>query len=48
MVIVLENIYNEVKKEFKECGVYLLDKDEIEKIRNIILVNGGLNFKIVG
>ncbi|EGT4698120.1 TPA: bifunctional acetaldehyde-CoA/alcohol dehydrogenase [Clostridioides difficile] len=47
-VIVLENIYNEVKKEFKERGAYLLDKDETEKIRNIILVNGGLNSKIVG
>ncbi|WIF94005.1 bifunctional acetaldehyde-CoA/alcohol dehydrogenase [Caminicella sporogenes] len=47
-VIVLEKVYDEVKKEFSERGAYLLKKDEIEKIRKIILVNGSINPNIVG
>lgn len=47
-VIVMDKIYNEVKKEFVLRGAYLLNKDETQKIREVILVNGALNAKIVG
>ncbi|KZL91246.1 bifunctional acetaldehyde-CoA/alcohol dehydrogenase [Clostridium magnum] len=47
-VIVADSIYNEVKREFEERGAYLLKKDEIDKVRNVILINGALNANIVG
>lgn len=47
-VIVLDKIYNEVRKEFIHRGAYMLNKDETQKVRDIILVNGALNAKIVG
>lgn len=47
-VIVIEDIYDEVKKEFAERGAYLLKKNEVDKIRKIILVNGSINPNIVG
>lgn len=47
-VTVLEGVYEEVKKEFAARGCYFLKKDEIEKVRKTILVNGALNSKIVG
>ncbi|QEK12684.1 bifunctional acetaldehyde-CoA/alcohol dehydrogenase [Crassaminicella thermophila] len=47
-VIVMEEIYDEVKKEFAERGAYLLKKDEIDKVRKVILINGSLNVNIVG
>ncbi|MCY6371647.1 bifunctional acetaldehyde-CoA/alcohol dehydrogenase [Clostridium ganghwense] len=47
-VLVMEEIYNEVKKEFAERGAYILKKAEIDKVRKVILVNGGLNANIVG
>ena len=47
-VIVLDKVYNKVKKEFKDRGCYLLNKDETEKVRKTILINGALNAKIVG
>ncbi len=47
-VIVMSKIYNEVKKEFKKRGCYFLDKEETEKVRKTILINGALNAKIVG
>lgn len=47
-VTVLEPIYREVKKEFEVRGCYFLKKDEIDKIRKTILINGALNSKIVG
>ena len=47
-VIVHEKIYAKVKKEFKDRGCYFLDKDETEKVRKTIIVNGALNAKIVG
>lgn len=47
-VIVLDKVYDEVKKEFSERGAYLLKKDEIDKVRKIILVNGSINANIVG
>ena len=47
-VIVLDKIYNEVKKEFILRGAYMLNKEETQKVREVILVNGILNAKIVG
>lgn len=46
--IVDKNIYKEVKKEFEYRGCYFLKKDEIEKVRKTIIINGALNAKIVG
>lgn len=47
-VIVPEKIYNKAKKEFADRGCYFLKKDEIEKVRKTIIINGSLNAKIVG
>ncbi len=47
-VIVLDSIYNKVKKEFEDRGCYILKKDETEKVRKTIIVNGALNARIVG
>ncbi len=47
-VIVLEKVYNAVKKEFKARGCYFLNAEETEKVRKTILINGALNSKIVG
>ena len=46
--IVHKNVYDKVKKEFAARGCYFLKKDEIEKVRKTILINGALNAKIVG
>jgi acetaldehyde dehydrogenase/alcohol dehydrogenase len=47
-VIVLDEVYDEVKKEFIERGAYILKPDEIDKVRKLILVNGSINPNIVG
>ena len=47
-VIVLESIYDDVKKEFATRGCYFLDEEETEKVRKTIIINGALNAKIVG
>ena len=47
-VIVLDKVYAAVKKEFKARGCYFLSKDETEKVRKTIIINGALNAKIVG
>ncbi len=47
-VIVLDSIYDTVKKEFADRGCYFLDAAETEKVRKTILINGALNAKIVG
>jgi len=47
-VTVLEPIYETVKKEFAYRGCYFLKEEEIEKVRQTILINGALNAKIVG
>ena len=47
-VVVLVDIYDEVKEEFLERGAYILKEDEVDKVRDIILINGALNAKIVG
>ena len=47
-VIVVDEIYEEVKKEFAERGAYILKKDEVSKVGAVLLVNGVLNSNIVG
>ena len=47
-VIVLDSIYDEVKKEFEKRGCYFLNPEETEKVRKTIIINGALNAKIVG
>ena len=47
-VIVLEPIYEQVKKEFTDRGCYILTAEETEKVRKTIIINGALNAKIVG
>ena len=47
-VIVDEKIYDAVKAEFAARGCYFLSPEETEKVRKTIIINGGLNAKIVG
>jgi len=47
-VIVVDSVYNKVKKEFVDRGCYVLKGEETEKVRKTILINGALNAKIVG
>lgn len=46
--IVDKNIYDQVKDEFKLRGCYFLNSDELQKVRDTILINGSLNAKIAG
>ena len=47
-VIVLDKVYDKVKKEFAARGAYFLKDAELEKVRKTIIINGALNAKIVG
>ena len=39
-VIVLDKVYKAVKDEFKKRGCYFLNKEETEKVRKTIIING--------
>jgi len=47
-VIVHKDIYEKAKTEFVKRGCYILNNEEIEKVRKTIIINGALNAKIVG
>ena len=47
-VILLDSIYEQAKAEFVRRGCYILNDEEIEKVRKTIIINGALNAKIVG
>ncbi len=47
-VIVLNDIYDQVKKEFADRGCYFLNEKERDQLRKVLLINGALNAKIVG
>lgn len=48
-LVVLEQVYDEVRKELGERGAYILKGEEIDKVRKVILnEKGGLNANIVG
>ena len=47
-VIVLDEVYNEVRQEFIDRGAYVLSKAETSKVGAVLLVKGILNANIVG
>lgn len=47
-IVVVDEIYEEVKSEFQSRGAYFLNPEEREKLANTIVVDGKLNAKIVG
>lgn len=47
-VIVLDNIYQQVRDEFAVRGCYFLKEVELDMVRKTIIINGALNAKIVG
>ncbi|NLL73338.1 MAG: bifunctional acetaldehyde-CoA/alcohol dehydrogenase [Clostridiales bacterium] len=47
-VTVMDSIYDQVKEEFIYRGCYVLNNEEIDKVRKTIIINGSLNNKIVG
>ena len=47
-VIMHKDIYEQAKAEFIKRGCYILNNEEIEKVRKTIIINGALNAKIVG
>ena len=47
-VIVDQKIYDKVKAEFKARGCHILSKEDTQKVRDVILINGSVNAKIVG
>ena len=46
--IVQSDIYDEFKKEIIYQGGYVLNNEEAEKVKKVILINGNLNANIVG
>jgi len=47
-VIVVKDVYQDVKKEFTYRGAYILNKTETEKLAKIILKGNSVNASIVG
>ncbi|MBQ8044456.1 MAG: bifunctional acetaldehyde-CoA/alcohol dehydrogenase [Clostridia bacterium] len=47
-VIIDKAVYEQAKAEFVKRGCYILNDEEIEKVRKTIIINGALNAKIVG
>jgi acetaldehyde dehydrogenase/alcohol dehydrogenase len=47
-VVVVEAIYESVKKEFIKRGAYILNAKEAKKVAEILVVDGKLNANIVG
>lgn len=47
-IIVDESIYDTVKAELKKRGALLLNKKQLDAVRETIIINGSLNAKIVG
>ncbi len=46
--IVVDSVYDEVKARFASHKGYVLSKDEADKVRKVLLINGALNADIVG
>ncbi len=47
-VIVLSDVYDEMKAEMARRGAYFLTPQETEQVRKTIIINGALNSRIVG
>ena len=46
-VIILDSVYEQAKAEFVKRGCYILNEEEVEKVRKTIIIIGALNAKIV-
>ena len=48
-ILVMDKVYDEVKRELSDRGAYILKDEEVDKVRKVILnEKGGLNADIVG
>jgi acetaldehyde dehydrogenase/alcohol dehydrogenase len=47
-IIVMDQVYDKVKHEFEQRGAYILKENEIDKVRNAIVVDNVFNTAIVG
>lgn len=47
-VIVLKQIYNQVKEEFKSRGCHFISADQMDKVRKTLITDSHLNPKVVG
>lgn len=47
-VIVMDEVYDEVKARFASHKGHVLSKADADKVRKVLLIDGGLNAKIVG
>ncbi|WP_084804529.1 bifunctional acetaldehyde-CoA/alcohol dehydrogenase [Halonatronum saccharophilum] len=47
-VTIVDEVYEEVRKEFLERGAYILSPQEKEKVAKVLLVDGHINGDIVG
>ncbi len=47
-VIVMDEVYDEVKERFASHKCHILNEKEAEKVRNVLFINHGLNADIVG
>ncbi|MDR2167453.1 MAG: aldehyde dehydrogenase family protein, partial [Clostridiales bacterium] len=47
-IVVLDGVYDAVKQEMADRGAYILNPEEMDKIRGTIMVDGYLNAAIVG
>ena len=47
-VTVLADVYDEAKAEFERRGCVFLEGEDLEKVKKTVIINGGVNAKIVG
>lgn len=47
-IVVVDDVYDKVKKEFLRQGAYILSNEEREKLAKTLIIDGKLNAKIVG
>ncbi|MDW6093358.1 bifunctional acetaldehyde-CoA/alcohol dehydrogenase [Vibrio rhizosphaerae] len=47
-VIVMDEVYDEVKERFATHKAHVLSKSDADKVRKVLLIDGALNAKIVG
>jgi len=47
-VIIDKEIYDKVRSEFLNRGAYILNEEELNKVREILFINGNLNAEVVG
>lgn len=47
-IIAVADVYDKVKAEFEYRGAYFLKKEDMDKVRDTLLIHGSTNAKIVG